>query len=140
VGGNALSGTATGGTNYYKLIQSYDSDKTYDSNNSYYYMVTRDTNIVYLTGNITNTWSAAESKPFTFTGQYGGTDYSNTYTWTVSGFQTHTYNDTTIENLRISCAAANTTTIPAAVGNGSIYGDYKNLKIGRGLVRNRSKY
>ena len=137
--GNALSGTAVAGTNYYKLIQSHDGNKTYDSNNAYYYMVTRDTNIVYLTGNISNTWASGQSKPFTFTGQYGGVDYSNTYTWTVSGIPVYAYNDTTIENMKISSAALTTTTVPAAVGNGSIYGNYNNLKIGRGLVRNRNK-
>jgi len=107
-------------------------------------MVTRDTNIVFLTANLAAnaaaTWGSGNNKPFTFTAQYGGVDNSNTYTWTITSCQVHAYNDTTIENIRISGAAVNTTTIPAALGNGSIYGNYRNLKIGRGIERNRSQY
>ena len=148
------SGTSTStSTVYYRLIQSYDADRTYNSSTTYYYNVTRDTNIIHLTGNFTtstaptgtnaiaNNWTSATAgtKPFTFTGLHNGTDYSNTYTWTVSTY-IMLYNDVTIENMRISCGTGDS--IANLPGNAttvrSIYGNNFNLKLGRGIIRSGS--
>lgn len=47
--GESMAGYYVADGSGYRLIQSYDSNKTYNSGTTYYYMVTRDTNIVYLT-------------------------------------------------------------------------------------------
>lgn len=130
------------GTDYH-LIQSDDQNRIYNSNNNYYYMATRDTNIVYLTGNINNTWSSNQDKPFTFTGIYGGVKYSDTCTWTITNINVQTYNDTTIENLKVASdrgiAVGNTNNVSPPSNNTTnryIYGNFKNLKVGRGIVSN----
>ena len=135
-----LAGTANGSTAYYQLIQKGVIDESYNTNTTYYYMVTRDTNIVHLTGNISNSWATGQNKPFTFTGLNNGIDNSATYTWTVSGTYVTAYNDTAIENLRIastqSTTVSSTTPAPAttATTNRYLYGNYKNLKVGRGIT------
>lgn len=146
--GQALSGNAVAGTTYYRLIQNYDVDKLYNGSNTYYYMATRDTNIVYLTANLTTSvWAATENKPFTFTGLYGGIDYSTSYTWNVASSYVTIYNDTTIEHLTIASTQATTVTTTTSNGYPSvsntpstsatttryIYGNFNNLKVGRGI-------
>ena len=133
------SGTATSSGVYYRMIQNYDANKMYTAGTQYYYMVTRDTNIVYLTGNITNSWASAQNKPFTFTGLYNGIDYGNSYIWNISSTYVVAYADTVIENLRIESSQSITptgTSISPATNmttNRYIYGNSKNLRIGRGV-------
>jgi hypothetical protein len=52
--------TTTNGCTYYKLIQYYDENgnpNNYNSSKTYYYLVTRDTNIIVLTVDLSNTWT-----------------------------------------------------------------------------------
>jgi len=132
--GQSMAGfyVSAGGGNY-RLIQNYDGDRIYNSSTTYYYMVTRDTNIVYLTGNISNTWAAAQSKPFTFTGLYGGVNYAPTWTTTSTNIQI--YNDTVIENLRMTCGQANANATPLANTARFIYANFHNVKMGRGIIK-----
>lgn len=111
----------------------------YNGNNNYYYMVTRDTNIVVLDGDISDTWEETENKPFTFTGQHNGVDNSNNYTWDINSLTVVARNDTTIEYLKILGVPINDVNIQfSGVGaENKIYGNYNNFKIGRGLVRER---
>ena len=68
------------GCTFYDLIQFYNdegAEELYDKNQEYYYLVTRDTNILVMSRNTSSTWSET-SKPFTLTGIYNGTDYGTT--------------------------------------------------------------
>lgn len=142
------SGTCntSGGCTYYEYEQYYNSSNQQniiDPNSTYYYLATRDTNVIQMTSDMTNTWGSSQSKPFTLTADLGyGTNYQNSIRWRVrsnnNGFVVHAYNDTAIENIRIDynagvtghdSPATNTTT------NGYIFGDYHNLKLGRGIIR-----
>ena len=138
--GNLVSGTCNNSCTFYEFLQSFDEYGdiyAFDSDEDYYYRVTRDTNIAHLSGNITGTWSTGQNKPFTFTGLLNGTQ-SNSI-WTVSGYNVTVYNDTAIENMKIDGGLAlnardpsNSTSYPSLIAN------YKNLKVGRGITRNGS--
>ena len=140
--------STTAGCPYYKLIQSNDADsvKIYNYNNTYYYMVTRDTNIIYLSSSLTSSsfstgyiWGSSQNKPFTLTSVHNGVDYRNTNnaSWNVTTY-VNIYNDTTLENLRIISSTSNSTSdVTSSTSTASyIYGRYNNLKIGRGITRN----
>ena len=80
--GNIVSGTCNtyGGCNYYEYIQYYDNngnESIVDADSTYYYLVTRDTNIVVLRYNISA--SINNNKPFTLTSVNNGIDYRNNY-------------------------------------------------------------
>lgn len=140
--GNLLtSGTvSSASTVYYTLLQGYDSfgnQPIYDVNNRYFYFVTRDTNIVVLRSNASTTWTSANqnSKPFTLTMAYNGTDYRNNFAWTVSSINIQTYADTVIEYLRTTNSVNNNGTSPTSNTSASyVYGNHLNLKIGRGMI------
>ena len=133
----SMAGYYTRSGSNYTLIQSYDGNRIYNSSTTYYYMATRDTNIVYLNGNVSNAWASAQSKPFTFTSVHDGIDYRANSTWTVSGTYVQIYNDTTIENIKIQSGAANASANPPGniTTNGNLYGGFKNLKMGRGVIQ-----
>ncbi len=133
-------GTCTGTTcnNYYELVQYSDTNiLSNDNYNNYYYLVTRDTNIAYLTGNING---FNNDKPVTVTGLNNDVDRSN--------YQIN------VDNRSISCGAdlrveycnLYTGTIqPAASGAANsnydyIYGNFYNLKIGRGIPISEGTY
>lgn len=126
------------GCNYYELIQFYDSNnvpEVINANDDYYYMVTRDTNIIVLTANATNRWTV--SKPFTLTSVYNGVAHNvrlQTSTIYISCVE-----DTVIENLLIYTTTARNSSYDAPSGtttSGVLYGNYHNLKIGRGITAN----
>ena len=135
---------------YYRYLQSYDeygNEPIFSSSTTYYYMATRDTNIIYLPNSFTssntntswaNTTAQAQNKPFTFTSVHNGIDYrsTNNAVWTVSTY-VNLYNDVRIENMRISSGQAGSTANPTGANNTAryIYGNYKNLKIGRGILQ-----
>ena len=150
--GNIMSGTCGSNTcNYYKLLQYYDENGNPNvsvQGKKYYYLVTRDTNIMSLTG--TNTGSITVSKPVTITGIYNGTKndaYINIGNVGGGGFfggSSSGYillnEDARIEHITI---LTNRTARNSIVSNGysyatnSIIGNYNNLKVGRGIgVRN----
>lgn len=141
----------TKGCDYYKLIQYYDESgnaSIYDENKEYYYLATRDTNIIVMNANNSSAWSSSNTKPFTLTSLHNNVDYRNNVTWTVNtgtnwnsdGISVNCYNDTVIENLKISYGAnmSTTETSPTSTTNtnGVLYARFNNVKIGRGIIRN----
>ena len=126
------SGSCSGTTcnNYYELLQ-YDSSNTFsDTNYEYYYLTTRDTNIAYLTADING---FTNSLPVTVTGIHNGQNRSN-YRIDLSARSVNAGADLRIEY----CALYTGQIEPAASGSANsntnyVYGNYYNLKIGRGL-------
>ncbi|HPE14799.1 MAG TPA: hypothetical protein PLT65_03055 [Bacilli bacterium] len=140
--GNALSGTCGSTTcTYYKLIQYYNSNNDLElaeMNKTYYYLVTRDTNIIYMTSNVSGSWDNY-TKPFTLTSLHNGTKAN--ITWTTSSAAVNCYADTRIENLTINDGrgyAYNTSPTNYTGRIKYIYGNYYNLKIGRGIAQSGS--
>ncbi|MBQ9853983.1 MAG: hypothetical protein IJO57_03000 [Bacilli bacterium] len=135
------SGTCNtnGGCTYYELIQYYKDNGTeeiFDESEDYYYLATRDTNIVVMTSNISGSWGNTATRPFTLTSLHNGTKYN--VTWNANA-AVNCYSDVRIENLTIYYTAnlnstynppTNTTTA------GVLYGRYNNVKIGRGIAQN----
>ncbi len=129
------------GCTYYELIQYYKTNGTQeliDPYETYYYLASRDTNIVVINTNRSNIWAAAQNKPFTMTGIHNGTDYN--VTWTVSSQAPLAQNDMVIENLRISAGTGITGQVnpPTGATSRTFRGNAKNVKIGRGIKRNSS--
>lgn len=131
--------TTNGGCPYYELINYYKSDGTpeiFDENEEYYYLTTRDTNIIVIGTNITGSWSTTENIPFTVTALDNGTQ--NNVTWNANS-AINCYSDVRIENITLYYGStitgiynppSNTTTA------GVLYGRYNNVKLGRGLTQN----
>ena len=144
LGSYQTSGTCTSTSCiYYELLQFYNSEgdinRLVDGEN-YYYLVTRDTNIIVLGANQNSVWSSTNTKPFTLTGVYNDTNYNST--WDVSGLVVNCYADTTIENITISSGQTKTTgeSVPGSSTSTSryIFGRWNNLKLGRGIKQNGS--
>ena len=164
--GNAVTScTTNGGCDYYELMQYYDSNNENIAQNgtTYYYLATRDTNIIVMTNSMTTTWGSAQNKPFTLTTKYrtSGQNYNTNATWTVSnvtsswwsgttisGIQPTAYADMTIENIKINCnidfsnpedddLEFNDISNPTS-RNGTFFGNYHNVKIGRGITQSGS--
>ena len=142
--GNYLSGTCTNrtGCTYYEYLQYYDDNNTenvYDENDTYYYLVTRDTNIVVLRGDISS--SISNSKPFTLTSINNGNDYRNRATYSIRGAYISAGADLRIENITLTSERNYDNTDPTGISNQSsyIYGNWHNLKIGKG-IRQSSNY
>ena len=155
--GAQLTGTCNNCTVYERILyyDENDNENIVDINKDYYYLVTRDTNFVYLNSYSTtasnNYWT--NTRPFTLTSYYYDTSYSNPIDSRSSAYyNTQTYmniqNDTRIEYIRMyssqssnesdsttSSSLANTTNV-----SGYIYGRNKNLKIGRGITRRSTSY
>ena len=143
--GNIQSGTCNtngGCNNLYKYLDKYDDNGNinyFQSGTRYYYLATRDTNIVHLnTSNLTSNWGTSNTynKPFTFTGILeNGTQSSNRWT---PGANITLVNDTRIEHMTISSG----TSYSSADMNNSrlLIASYHNLKIGRGLEKYSDYY
>ncbi len=144
--GNQVSGTCNQAKcTYYELLQSYDENgnrPVVDFGREYYYLVTRDTNIAYLTGDITSYWDSGNNKPFTLTGLHNGRQ--TTYDWSVTSNNITLYNDTTIEHLTIyNSKQFNTVDPQTSASSGGWFGsttyyatlnaNWHNLKLGRGI-------
>lgn len=129
----------TSGCTYYELIPYYDSNGNkylMNTDEWYYYLVTRDTNIVVLTASRTDTWSEPSlSKPFTFTSIYNQEDYTSSVTWTVRGINVYCYDDMTIENITITnrYTASETTPGSGMFSSNQLFGMFNNVKLGRGI-------
>ena len=138
--GNIQSGTCSnsnGCNDLYRYLNKYDDNGNinyFQSGSRYYYLATRDTNIMHLnSSNLTSSWGTGTTynKPFTFTGILAnGTQSTNR--WTPSGNMTIP-NDTRIEHMTISSG----TNYSSADMNNSklLIAAYHNLKIGRGLSK-----
>ena len=144
--------SSSSGCYLYKLLQYYNDvgdEQLFDSNLDYYYLVTRDTNIVVMNQDIDTTWGSAQDKPFTLTSIYNGNDYTASASWTVrtsgwfpTGVAVTCYNDTVIENIEINYGSSFTSIIrnpgSGRSSAGYFYGNYKNVKLGRGIIKNGS--
>ena len=124
------------GCTAYELIQFYKDDGTEELLNpdeTYYYLTTRDTNLLVMNGNMSSSWDEDSTKPFTLTGIYQGRDYNPT--WTVSRESIICYSDIRIENITIATTTRQGESDPSSSNNASatLYGNYHNVKIGRNI-------
>ncbi|MBR2678607.1 MAG: hypothetical protein IKE63_04240, partial [Bacilli bacterium] len=133
------SGSCTGNTcnNYYELLQ-YDASNVFSSTNyDYYYLTTRDTNIAYLTSDING---FNNSVPVTVTGIHNHTNRS-TYDVDLSERSINAGADLRIEYVSLYTGQIEPATSGAANSNYNyIYGNYHNLKIGRGIPISEGSY
>lgn len=136
--GNYLSGTCTNrtGCTYYKYLQYYDdnnNENIYNKDDTYYYLVTRDTNIVVLRSDISS--SISNRKPFTLTSINNGTDYRNRATYSIRSSHISADADLTIENITLTAERNYSNSDSTGNSNQSsyIYGNWHNLKIGKGI-------
>lgn len=136
--GNYLSGTCTNrtGCTYYKYLQYYDdnnNENIYNKNDTYYYLVTRDTNIVVLRSDISS--NISNSKPFTLTSINNGTDYRNRATYSIRSSHISAEADLRIENITLTAERNYSNSDSTGNSNQSsyIYGNWHNLKIGKGI-------
>lgn len=135
--GNCGSG---GGCTLYELIDYYDSfgsPEILDPLETYYYFATRDTNIIVLNATYSSVWGSSQNKPFTLTSVHNGTDYRPSYYWNVASLVVKMYNDTNIENVYIRTTTSVNNTAPASGTRNTrfIYGNWFNVRIGRGITR-----
>lgn len=131
------SGTCSSSScTYYELQQYYNSDgsvNVVNDSDNYYYLVTRDMNVIILQTDVDVEWDS--DKPFTLTGIWNDVDYSDN----VFDIQ---YNsliataDTRIEYITINSAQEKINdSAPSSSSNYRriIYGGWNNFKIGRGI-------
>ncbi|MBR7042174.1 MAG: hypothetical protein IKI04_01600, partial [Bacilli bacterium] len=127
-------GNCSGTCNLYQLIQYRDSNNAIsyiDGFTDYYYLVTRDTNIIVLGANLSRTWSTSNTKPFTFTALNNGSNSGAT--WTVSNIYPRAGADLRIEHMTISSGQSRRSANPPSGTNTTrtLYGMGNNVKIGR---------
>ena len=141
---NANGETTTGtcnsyyGCTNYKLLQYYNDngeEEIFDVNKEYYYLVTRDTNILVLNNSISGSWSDNGDYPFTITSLHNGTKYN--VTWNADS-AINCYNDTNIENVTLyyGTRISRIYNPPTNNTSGVLFGNYHNVKLGRGLTQN----
>jgi hypothetical protein len=136
--GNYLTGTCTNssGCTYYEYLQYYDSngnENIINLDDTYYYLVTRDTNVVVLRTSYTS--SLSNSKPFTLTSINNGVDYRDSATYTIRNSYISAGADLRIENITLTSNRDYSNTSPTSSSSSSsyIYGNWYNLKIGKGI-------
>ena len=137
------SGTCTtpAGCTYYEFINALDSSgnpEIANENEEYYFLVTRDTNVIVMGGNITSLWTTANqsNKPFTFTAiNNSGQDNSASYYWSVGGNNLNVGADTRIEWIRIGSNQTFQTNNTVNQTTSILCANLYNLKIGRGIKR-----
>ena len=138
---NTSGGCSVNNTVIYEMIPYYDeygNENVAVMHGEYYYLATRDTNIVTLTGSITGGWSSTYDVPFTLTGINNGVQ--GTSTLTINANNIEIYQDVRIEHIRMNSGQALTTSTDNPVYNSSgvMFGNYHNVKIGRGITRSNN--
>lgn len=133
------------GCTYYELIQYYDEDGTIETakeDTSYYYLVTRDTNIIVLDTTTTNIWTNGQNKPFTLTSVHNKTSYINSATFEINQNTVNAYDDMTIENIKIYSRTTRTNgeVTPGSTRGSIFYGNWHNVKLGRGITAYSATY
>lgn len=140
------SGTcnSTRGCTYYVLHNYYNSSNSIDTVNNqnlYYYLITRDTNIVVM--NQSKTGNISISKPMTLTSINNGADYRSSAEWTYSGeFSINA--DVAIQYLRLKSDTNKSTSAFNGLANSNLLnseyvtGNYYNVKFGRGITSSTS--
>lgn len=126
--------TSRWGCTAYELIP-YQDGNDYVTGNTYYYLATRDTNIIVMNGNTSSEWDYDMTKPFTLTSLNNGVDYRSSATWTTSNTIGTAYADTRIEWVTISTSQnfSNSDPPSSAFSRRMFYGNYQNVKFGRGI-------
>ena len=134
------SGTCTSNIcTYYELLNYYKDDGTeqiFDENIDYYFLATRDTNILVLNSSISGSWNNNGTYPFTITSLHNGTRYN--VTWNANT-AINCYGDTNIENVTLYYGQTinDVYNPPSSTRTaGALFGNYNNVKIGRGLAQN----
>lgn len=143
--------------NTYKLVQVGDTEASYygdsvDENNNvipglnpgdYYYLVTRDTNILVLTSNANaNAVTSNNGQPFTVTASNQSANSNNTNIGTSrinGGYRLIANSDMTIENINFGYTAPRGTAENSdSIGttDNGIYANFYNFKIGRNVKHN----
>ncbi len=132
------------GCEFYELIQYYDKDGNEElaiDDVEYYYLATRDTNIIVMKSDTSTVPGSSLTKPYTLTSVYNGTDYRDSVTWTVSNSAVHAYGDVNIENIKINSGASGNNSGPSSSSSTTskyFYGNYHNVRFGRGIVQSGS--
>lgn len=138
----------TGGTcnstscEYYELQQYYNPDGSINlitEDGSYYYLVTRDMNMIVLQTDTESTWNS--DKPFTLTGIYNDKDYSDNMYY-INRNEISAQADTRVEYLTIYSTTRYSTSNPTSSASSTnyIYGNWHNLKLGRGIKSRGNNY
>ena len=136
--GEATTGTCNSyyGCTNYKLLQYYNDageEEIFDSNKEYYYLVTRDTNILVINKTMDGYWGNNGNYPFTVTSLHNGTKYN--VNWKVNN-GVNCYSNTVIENVEIYTTYSRENNYAPYSGSGTFNGNYYNVKIGRGIAQN----
>ena len=140
--------TSGGCSGYYELIPYYaDSNGNQElvlNHVTYYYLTTRDTNIIVFTGSIARTWNeGSQTKPLTLTamttnaqGQAVQNHTDGNRYFTIYSRYLYCDDDLRIENMAVYSGVpvqgTNSTTEPS--GSAAIIGKAHNVKIGRHLM------
>lgn len=133
------------GCSYYEYMNYYDSSNninTFDGTSEYYYLATKDTNIILAARNISSSWSSSHTKPFTLTAIYGNNDYRSFASISSNQFYMDCYNDIKIQNIRMNAGNYNSkdTIIDTnSKQNGYLYANNHNVIIGRGITVNSNR-
>lgn len=145
--GELQSGTCStsSGCSIYEVIPYYKEngqEEMIDKQQEYYYLVTRDTNIIVLDRSMSGSWDS-QDRPFTVTSIYDGVDYRSQANWDISDTDVVCEADTRIEFVKVSSGKRTSNTDPNYSGSGwfgrtqqSLFASWNNVKVGRGLVRN----
>lgn len=132
------------GCTYYELIQYYDNNGNEElavEDETYCYLATRDTNIIVMQYSVSSVPSSSLTKPYTLTSIYNSTNYRDSVIWTVSNSAVHAYGDVNIENIKINSRASGNVGGPSSTSTSTsryFYGDYHNVRLGRGIVQSGS--
>lgn len=136
------SGTCniSGGCSVFERLPYYDNSGNVlltNDDDVYAYYVTRDTNILVVRVNLSQ--DINNSKPFTMTTMHNGNDYNNYVN--INNNYISLGADMRIEHIEIRTSQSNNANNdPTGSANQDryIYGNFHNLKIGRGITRNGS--
>ena len=133
--GDQLSGNCSGGCTVYDLVQDIDTTLA-SGDEDYYYLVTRDTNIMHITSDTT---AFDINKPCTITGLNNNT-LANNRRITNSSNRMYLNEDARIEWMYFYNRTSRSTSVASSgLSNNTvaIIGSYHNLKIGRGITHSR---
>ncbi len=145
------TGTYNNGT-YYELLQYKNSDGSLNVvdlvNNTYYYQINRDTQILFINSNsqidaIFNNGSYS-GQPFTLTGHHNGVSMKPILRTDSANDSIGLEGDCRVEfvviDSRLNATDSDPSNSTSTRVNGVIKGNYYNLKIGRGILKNGNNY
>ena len=144
-GGELQSGTCSSSScSVYEMISYYNQngiEEIIDKQQEYYYLVTRDTNIIVLDRSMSGSWES-QNRPFLVTSIYDDVDYRLQVNWDISDTDVVCGADTRIEFVKISSGSRAANSDPSYAGSGwfgrsqqSLFASWNNVKVGRGLVK-----